>query len=173
MSAVADTSLTCPSCARIGVHHAIFSNLTVHHYQCADCSATHVWSRADDSNEELLLVSHTSVTSDRKGSQYNFGRSYDIGDMIVHPVFGLGYILCLKSAEQEQMFPRSMDVLFADKIRNLVCGRKELGVAKTESAKLVIEAPMACPLCGDMEDPYNMFFDPQGAAVCCMYCKES
>jgi len=47
---------------------------------------------------------------------YAMDRTYSVGDLLNHPVFGLGHV-------QKVMKPCTIEVIFQDSIRNLRCGK--------------------------------------------------
>jgi hypothetical protein len=47
---------------------------------------------------------------------YAMDRTYSVGDVIDHPVFGLGRV-------QKVMKPCTIEVIFQDSVRNLRCGK--------------------------------------------------
>jgi len=48
--------------------------------------------------------------------EYTMERTFRVGDVIDHPVFGLGYV-------QKIMKPSTVEVFFKDAVRNMRCGK--------------------------------------------------
>lgn len=53
----------------------------------------------------------------RTGAPYDRTRSYRKGETLMHPMFGAGEVTML-------IEPHKMDVLFADRLRRLLCGNR-------------------------------------------------
>lgn len=127
----------CKKCATVTDHHVVtMAGEKIAKVECKVCNARHAYAspRAEpkekkpatprpgkaalaSSKQALALAEQWEklVTPCAKPLTYNMARTFQIGDVIDHPIFGLGYV-------QKFMKPCTAEVQFKDAIRNMRCG---------------------------------------------------
>lgn len=109
----------CPACAVKSVHRLIFENKVVRHLRCDACKAAHVCAMKGSFQSAIHPKAFDEVVSDSgvdEAEAYSIRNAYHPTDVFSHPNFGVGYVFAILSP------PQKMEVLFADKVRFLVCG---------------------------------------------------
>jgi len=152
-------------------------------------------------DQELRIV-HQDYTAlmERRGSRalctYSTTGAYTEGQYIMHPKFGEGYVLAVRSPSVK------MEVLFEDMRRLLVCGsiigarteeedaqpqeesersdkrsftvseRREYGpLAGPKALRPSADVPFKCPVCGRVVNPFNLARSLDGRILGCFHCR--
>lgn len=119
----------CPTCAVESLHRIVYENAAVQHLRCDECDAAHVCPAKGSFHAKMdprPLGKLIEDASDGAPEPYSIRNAYHPGGVFAHPKFGTGYVFAILSP------PQKMEVLFADKVRFLVCGPGS-GVLESES----------------------------------------
>jgi len=205
---VTTSAICCPSCGKEFPHNVIYAASRVHHLRCSVCKDVNVFvleepAGAQEGDQERKVVPQEyAAVMERRGSKalcaYSTTGTYTEGQYIMHPKFGEGYVLAVRSP------PVKMEVLFEDHNRMLVCGRGSIvGVPEEEdressqgeevrpdersraaqpkhaSAPLAgkeatrppHDEPSKCPVCGCTAHPFNLARALDGRIVGCLRCR--
>tara|TARA_R110002073_G_scaffold332410_4_gene518385 strand:+ start:10007 stop:10465 length:459 start_codon:yes stop_codon:yes gene_type:complete len=108
----------CPACNEECFHRVTFEDKEVRHIRCELCSAVHVCASKGSFHARIESLDHAQVADAAEHPEadcYQSSSAFGPTDVFAHPSFGLGYVV-------EVLPPSKMEVLFADKVRVLVCG---------------------------------------------------
>ena len=127
----------CKKCKTVTDHHVVvMSGEKIAKVECKVCNARHAYvsptaepkvkkpatprpkkAALASSKQALALAEQWEklVTPCAKPLTYSMERTFQIGDVIDHPTFGLGYV-------QKLMKPCTAEIQFKDAIRNMRCG---------------------------------------------------
>lgn len=107
----------CPACADECFHRVTFEDKDVRHIRCEACSAVHVCASKGSFHSRIQPLDHAQVANSEEHdgvASYSSSSEFGPTDVFTHPSFGLGYVV-------QVLPPKKMEVLFADKVRVLVC----------------------------------------------------
>jgi hypothetical protein len=127
----------CKKCKTVTDHHVVvMSGDKIAKVECKVCRARHAYvsptaepkvkkpavprpkkAALASSKQAQAQAEHWEkmVSPCAKPLSYNMERSFQVGDVIDHPTFGLGYV-------QKLMKPCTAEIQFKDAIRNMRCG---------------------------------------------------
>ena len=205
---VTTSEICCPSCGKEVPHNVIYAGGRVHHLRCSVCKDVNVFVLEEPAGpqkggeERKAVPQEYAAVMERRGSRvlhaYSTTGPYTEGQYIMHPKFGEGYVLAVRSP------PVKMAVLFEDQKPLLVCGRGSIiGVPEEEdhdssqgeevrpdersrvaqpkraSAPLPSDEatrpphdePSKCPVCGCTVHPFNLARALDGRIVGCLRCR--
>ncbi len=134
---VTNSEICCPSCGKEVPHNVIYTGRRILHLRCSVCKDVNVFvlekpAGAQEGDQERKVVPQEyAAVMERRGSRvlhaYSTTSAYTEGQYIIHPKFGEGYVLAVRSP------PVKMEVLFEGPKPLLVCGRGSIiGVLEDE-----------------------------------------
>ena len=100
---------TCATCGEDGGHivSALGKKGQITRITCPMCNSSVPY--------KLNMSAPRERAASKQGNPYDQGRIYRKGETLTHQTFGSGQVTAL-------IQPNKMDVLFADRLRRLVCG---------------------------------------------------
>ena len=205
---VTNSEICCPSCGKEVPHNVIYTGRRILHLRCSVCKDVNVFVLEEPAGtqkggeERKAVPQEYAAVMERRGSRvlhaYSTTGPYTEGQYIMHPKFGEGYVLAVRSP------PVKMEVLFEDHKPLLVCGRGSIiGVLEEEdhdssqgeevrpaersrvaqpkraspplpsdeATRPPHDEPSKCPVCGCTVHPFNLARALDGRIVGCLRCR--
>lgn len=131
----------CPACAADSVHRITFENTAVRHLRCDACEAVHVCATKGSFQAAIHPIAFDKLSADGgEAEAYSIQSAFHPASLFSHPKFGVGYVFAILSP------PQKMEVIFADKVRFLVCGPGSgVPIPETEAHEELIETEIVQP----------------------------
>lgn len=109
----------CPACGELVSHRVFFENKQVSHLRCESCATVHVCAYKGSFHDKINPIGLSTLfdtTTRSELDEYSIRGNFQPADFLEHPSLGVGYVVEVLSEKMR------MKVMFADKVRLLLCG---------------------------------------------------